>query len=100
MLPRPQRLSVAMGGGEVGIKMAKVLKVVRPEKCIGCFLCSLACSKEKHRMLSLQDSFIKIVREDGGQFLIEVDRGGCDACGACVTACPRNCLKAEDEAKE
>lgn len=79
--------------------MSPILKVVRPENCIGCDLCALACSKEKKGVLSLEESYLRVGRE-GREFSITVDIGSCDACGACVKACPRNCLKVEDETQE
>lgn len=71
--------------------MGRVAKGVSMERCIGCDLCLLACSRENAGTLSLHDSFIRIQKERQ-RFLAAVDSGRCNACGACVKICPRGCL--------
>jgi len=75
--------------------MSQILSANKMERCIGCDLCALACSRSQNRTLSLEDSCIKIRRE-GKRFFAEIDHGRCQGCGVCVHICPRECLSLEE----
>lgn len=71
----------------------KRLKAVDMKKCIGCYSCSLACSREVHKSLSWIKSGIHI-RSSGG-ISTGFEAIFCLACDRppCVDVCPTMALK-------
>jgi len=72
--------------------MAK-LTAPHMERCVGCLLCVLASARERGS-LSLEDSAIKIVSENGS-FAAQIDAGVVVSADV-VKICPRNCLALEE----
>lgn len=72
--------------------MAKNLKVADIYKCIGCFCCMEACSRQWFRTLSMNHAALRIKTAGGikNQMLAVV----CQACSdaPCVNACPTGAL--------
>lgn len=74
--------------------MAKVLKAVGMNKCIGCFTCMLTCAGVNHQNHSISKSAIRVRTTGGlqGKFVADV----CIACKderACAEACPSGALE-------
>jgi len=74
--------------------MAKVLRAIGMNKCIGCFTCMLVCSGVNRQNHSLSKSAIKVRTSGGlkGKFVAVV----CLACKderACAEACPSGALE-------
>ncbi len=72
--------------------MARRLKVVARDQCIGCFSCMYACSRTWHQALTVSKSALRVRAYAGveGAFSIRV----CRACDDpdCVRACPTGAL--------
>lgn len=98
--------------------MAKVIKALNMGKCIGCYSCMLACSRERKKSFSLQYAALRIRSRGGLQSKLTADicqacqnppcaeacgfealiprKGGgvkliedkCTGCGECISACP------------
>lgn len=72
--------------------MAKVLKAVAMERCIGCYSCMLACARMVHHVFSWSRSGIH-VRSLGG-LTAGFEASYCLACPQppCVDACPSGAM--------
>ncbi len=98
--------------------MAKVLRTLDMGRCIGCYSCMLACSRELKKSFSLQYAALRIRSRGGLQSKLTADvcqacqnppcaeacgfqalvpKGGggvklieekCTGCGSCIPACP------------
>ena len=73
--------------------MARVLKIVEMNKCLGCFTCMLTCAAVNRRNHSIKKSCIKIRTSGGleGRFVSVV----CQACSEppCAEICPSDALQ-------
>jgi Fe-S-cluster-containing hydrogenase component 2 len=71
----------------------KILRARHMERCIGCYLCSLACARLVHGCLSWKRSGIRI-RSSGG-ISTGFEAQVCLACdpAPCVQACPTEALQ-------
>ncbi|GEM_PF-176453 len=98
-------VSAGLGGGEGSAiaekkpRKRKRLKVVHPERCIGCLCCMFACSRINTGRVSLERSAIRIQTQGGieGDFQVVV----CHACKdpSCVRACPTGALSRKPDGK-
>ena len=109
--------------------MAKLLKVVNKEQCIGCYSCMYACSRTFFAAITVEKAALRVRNYDGveGAFSIRtcagcidpecaaaceqgalvLRKGGgvrlikdkCTGCNACVEACVRNVLTLDYEEK-
>jgi len=73
--------------------LAKVLKAVAMERCIGCYSCMFACARMVHAALSWSRSGIR-VRSRGG-LTAGFEANYCLACPkpACAAVCPSGALR-------
>lgn len=74
--------------------MAKRLRAVEMNKCLGCFTCMSVCSAVNKKAFSLSKAAIR-VRTVGGMStrFIAINCLGCDEDPACAAACPSSALK-------
>lgn len=77
--------------------MAKILKAVGMNKCLGCYSCMLVCSSINQKSHSLEKSAIKIKTSGGlkGKFTSTVCMG-CDDERACLESCKTGALEARE----
>lgn len=110
--------------------MAKILRAVAMERCIGCYSCMFACARMVHNAFSWSRSGIHIRSVGGLTAGFEANyclacpetpcvracpsgalghrKGGgvvyhrelCLRCGSCATACPVNAIKLDGETGE
>ena len=66
--------------------MSKI--VVELEKCVGCNSCVRACPVGDAN---------RIVKNDNGKLVIEIDESKCIKCGACIKACSHHARTFEDD---
>ena len=66
--------------------MSKI--VVELEKCVGCNSCVRACPVGDAN---------RIVKNDNGKLVIEIDESKCIKCGACIKACNHHARTFEDD---
>jgi hypothetical protein len=74
--------------------MAKILKAVRMENCIGCALCEFVASRLSKGRLSYADSFVRIKKAKSGKpyFKAVIDYGQKTDYQALCDTCPGNCF--------
>ena len=72
--------------------MARHLKVVAREQCIGCFSCMFACSRTWHGAMTTLKSAIRVKAYTGTEATFSIR--ACRACPDpdCVAACPTGAL--------
>lgn len=82
----------ANGNGKEG--MGKRL-TVDLKKCVGCVICELVCSFNRHKIFNPKRSSIRVVKMD--RIMLDVPMF-CRQClkPICVEACPENALKKDD----
>ena len=66
--------------------MSKI--VMELEKCVGCNSCVRACP---------MGDVNRIVKDDNGNLVIEIDENKCIKCGACIDACSHHARTFEDD---
>ena len=66
--------------------MSKI--VMELEKCVGCNSCVRACP---------MGDVNRIVKDDNGKLVIEIDENKCIKCGACIDACSHHARTFEDD---
>jgi len=77
--------------------LAKIMRAVEMEKCIGCYSCMLACARQVHGSLSLERSGIQIFTRGG--LTAGFEAVVCLACkpAPCVEACPTEAFQQRKE---
>ena len=66
--------------------------VYHPEKCVGCYLCAMACSLRYEGMVNPLKARIRIIRGDNITKKI-VSTANCTRCGHCATVCKYGALE-------
>lgn len=81
--------------------MAKVLKCVNQQACIGCGLCVLTSSRVLNNTFSFVDSCVRLTRPLKGKdlFAIKIDEGICQNMEEVVNICPKRCFAIVEESQ-
>lgn len=81
------------------VEMAKILKAVRMENCLGCGLCELVASRVTAGKLSYSDSFVQIRKVKAGKphFKAIIDYGQKTNYKEVCDICPANCFDIVEE---
>lgn len=81
------------------VEMAKILKAVRMENCLGCGLCELVASRIAEGKLSYSDSFVQIRKVKSGKphFKAIIDYGQKTNYKEVCDICPVNCFDIVEE---
>ena len=69
---------------------------VNSEKCIGCYMCVLACIRSAKEPVSPSEAPIRI-QKDGSKFLVVVDPNFGEMGKLVVDICPRSCFTLIDD---
>ncbi len=80
---------------EKKVKFGDLMKsqiIYHPDRCVGCYLCAMACSLRYESMVNPLKARIKIVRNNNITKRITTT-ANCTRCGHCTTVCHYGALE-------